>query len=143
MADKQALFHRLVGIADHRLERRDHVADHIFRRVVQKDREPQPVVDRALLARQRIDQQRVLRDRKDMRAVGLAVPARHPRDAMRDVLDLDIERGGVEQVEPSPRQHALPGARLAAGLETGRRPLRRHVLRPSFAQAACRWHVTR
>jgi hypothetical protein len=29
---------------------------------------------------------------------------------MRDVLDLDIERGGVEQVEPPAGQHALPGA---------------------------------
>ena len=31
---------RLVGVADHRLERRDHVADHVFRRVMQQKRKP-------------------------------------------------------------------------------------------------------
>ena len=30
---------------------------------------------------------------------------------MGDVLDLDIERRGFEQIEPAPAQHALPGAR--------------------------------
>ena len=44
-------------------------------------------------------------------ADGLAVPARHPGEAVGDVLDLDVERGGIEQVEPAARQHALPGAR--------------------------------
>ncbi|MGY3293718.1 hypothetical protein ACVWWP_006785 [Bradyrhizobium sp. LM3.6] len=29
---------------------------------------------------------------------------------MRDVADLDVERGGIEQIEPPARQHALPGA---------------------------------
>jgi hypothetical protein len=35
---------------------------------------------------------------------------------VRDVLDLDVERGGVEQVEPPPRQHALPGAKGSLSL---------------------------
>ena len=61
-----------------------------------------------------LDQQRVLGDREDMRAVGLAVPARDAGEPVRDVVDLDVERGGVEQIEPAARQHALPGA------ETGR-----------------------
>ena len=56
----------------------------------------------------------MLRDRKDVRPVGLAVPARDARETMRDVLDLDVERGGVEQIEPAARQHALPGARRVA-----------------------------
>ena len=56
-----------------------------------------------LRACQRLHQQRVLRDRKDMRALGLSVPARHARQPMRDVFDLDVERGGVEQVEPPSR----------------------------------------
>jgi hypothetical protein len=51
----------------------------------------------------------VLRHRKDMRAAGLAVPACDTREAMGDIGDLDIERRGVEQIEPPSRQHALPG----------------------------------
>src|SRR5689334_12116127 len=31
---------------------------------------------------------------------------------MRDVFELDVERRGVEQIEPAAGQHALPGARL-------------------------------
>ena len=48
-----------------------------------------------------------------MRAVGLSVPARDAGEPVRDVLDLDVERRGVEQIEPPPRQHALPGAGLS------------------------------
>ena len=44
-----------------------------------------------------------------MRALGLPVPARHARQAVGDVANLDIERGGVEEIETPPRQHALPG----------------------------------
>src|SRR5689334_14078435 len=46
-----------------------------------------------------------------MRAAGLAVPARHPRQAMGDIFDFDVERRGVEQIEAASREHALPGAR--------------------------------
>ncbi len=46
-----------------------------------------------------------------MLADGLAVPAGHAGQAVGDVLDLDVQRRGVEQVEPAARQHALPGAR--------------------------------
>ena len=48
-------------------------------------------------------------------AQGLAVPARHPRESMGDVGNLDVERGGVDQVEPPPRKHALPRARGLSG----------------------------
>ena len=37
---KQPLLDRLVVLAEHRLERRDHVADHVFGRVVQQGGEP-------------------------------------------------------------------------------------------------------
>jgi hypothetical protein len=30
-----------------------------------------------------------------------------------DILDLDIERRGIEKIKPAARQHALPGARCA------------------------------
>jgi hypothetical protein len=34
---------------------------------------------------------------------------------MGDVLDLDIEGRGVQEIEPAPAQHALPGAWLWDG----------------------------
>jgi hypothetical protein len=52
-------------------------------------------------------------------ALRLAVPARHPGKPVGDVLDLDVERRGVEEIEPAARQHALPGARGVAGLWHG------------------------
>jgi len=64
-------------------------------------------------ARHLLDQERVLRNREDAGAGGLAVPAGDAGKPMRDVLDLDVERRGVEQVEPPARQHALPGAALS------------------------------
>ena len=59
----------------------------------------------------RLHQERVLRHREDVVADGLPVPARDAREAVRDVLDLDVERRRVEEVEPPAGQHALPGAR--------------------------------
>jgi hypothetical protein len=92
----------LVGVADHRLERRDHVADHIFGRVVQQNGKPPAAIHsgRALVS-QRLDEQRMLRHGKDMRAACLSVPARHARQPVRNVFDLDVEGGRVEQIEPS------------------------------------------
>ena len=78
---------------------------------------------------QRLDQQRMLRDRKDFRPLRLAVPARDPREAVSDIGDFDVERRGVDQVEPAARQHALPGAGLRLGAHHGARL-------PSSAQAA-------
>ena len=61
---------------------------------MQQDGKPPGAIEpRRPFARQRFDQTTMLRDGKDMRARRLAVPARHPRQAMGDVLDLDIERG--------------------------------------------------
>ena len=71
------------------------------------------------------------------RPCGLAVPARDAREPVRDIRHLDVERGGVEEVEPAPRQHALPGARGAAllarfafmiGREAGRVPVTGHQM---------------
>ncbi len=93
IADSSRFSTALYSPAEHRLERRDHVADDVFRRVVQQRCEPVADVDaRYLLAHHGFDQQRVLRHREDVRARGLAVPARHPRQSMRDVDDLDVER---------------------------------------------------
>ena len=62
-----------------------------------------------------LDQQRVLGDREGVVADGLAVPAGDAGKPVRDVGDLDVERRGVEQIEPAAGQHALPGARRSAG----------------------------
>ena len=107
---------RLVVTANHRLERRDHVAHHIFRRIVQQGYH--------LLARRKLriepqmnveHQQRMLGDGKGMIAPGLAVPAGNARKSLGNVLDLHIERRGFEQIEPAARKHALPGARRLRG----------------------------
>ena len=114
----QALLDDFVGVADHRLEGRNHVADDEFRRIVQQDRQRQPGVDAAgLPPRDRIDQQGVLCDRKNMLADGLSVPPRHPREPVSDVLNLDIERRRIEQIEPAARTAcaATPGRRTAFG----------------------------
>ena len=145
---EQPFFDGLVGISNHNLERRDHVADDVFRRVMQQEREPPCTVQpRCLGPRHRFHQQRMLRDRENIFALGLAVPARDPRQPMRDILDLDIERGGIKQIEPASRQHALPGARRAFlrnfGSGSGMFFLRHGVYFASFAQASWRWHVTR
>ena len=85
---------------ERRLERRDHVADHIFRRVVQQGGQPParrkawPQVGGDLL-----DDQGVLGDREGVLAHCLAIPSGDPRQAMGDVLDLDIHRRRVQQVE--------------------------------------------
>src|SRR6187397_486306 len=42
---KQSLLHRLVAVTDHRLERRNHVANDIFGRVVQEDRKAAFVIE--------------------------------------------------------------------------------------------------
>ena len=146
---QQALLHHLVVAAEHRLERRDHVADDIFRRVVQQRREPEADVDaRHLLAHHGFHQQRVLRHREDMRAAGLPVPARDARQAMGDVGDLDIERRGVEQIEPPPRQHPLPGAggdacgRFSRRHLALRRGLRSLPLQFSWQKQVTRWSLT-
>ena len=74
--------------------------------------------------RQRFDEQAMLGHRVDMCAAGLAIPARDAGEPVGDVLDLDIERGGVEQIEPPARQHALPGARAGSQTTLWRRPAR-------------------
>ena len=43
----------------------------------------------------------MLRDRESMRPLGLTVPARHAGKPVGDVFNLDIERRGVEQIEPA------------------------------------------
>ena len=56
------------------------------------------------------NKKRVLRHRKHMGTQCLPVPAREPRETVRNVLNLYVKRRGVEEIEPSAAQHALPGA---------------------------------
>ena len=139
---EQPRLDRLVGIADHHLERRDHVADHVFRGVVQKNAEPACAVEARALARDGFDQQRMLGDGEDVRALGLSVPAGDAREPVRDVGDLDVERGRIEQIEPAPGQHALPSAECRGG-HCRSRLCRHRAQRPaSAAKGACRWQLT-
>src|SRR5262245_54633679 len=79
-------------------------------------REPEVAAELGLeLGGDAFDKETVLRHRESMRAARLSVPARDARKSMRDVFDLDVERRGVEQVEPASAQHALPGARARWG----------------------------
>ena len=93
------------------LEGRDHVADHIFGRIVQKRAQPPARIKTGRkVGGQILDHQAVLGDAEAVFAYGLTVPARDPGQTMGYVLDLDVERRGVKQVQPPTGQHALPGA---------------------------------
>ena len=94
---QEPLLEGLVVEAERRLEGRDHVAHHIFRRIVQECGEP---LLRGSSAGSRcsaisVHQHAMLGHGEGMVALGLAVPARHAGEAVRDVLDLDVERGGI------------------------------------------------
>src|SRR5262245_278110 len=139
---EQARFHRLVGVADDRLEWRYHVADHVFRGIVQQNAQTRCPVEPRARARDRFDQQRMLGDGQDVRALGLPVPAGDAREPVRDVGDLDVERGRVEQIEPAPGQHALPSAECL-GRYWPLRLCRHRAQRPaSAANGAWRWQLT-
>jgi hypothetical protein len=99
----------LVADAQRRLERADHVADHILAGVVQQGGQPPFRLEVRLdVGGDLLDHHAVLGHREAVLAGGLAVPARHPGQAVGDVLDLDVHRRGIQQVEPAARQHALP-----------------------------------
>ena len=87
-------------------------------RVMQQRREPHAAVE---AGRQRagdgLDEKTMLGHREGMIAQGLPVPAGDARQAMGDVLDLDVERRRVEEIEPPPAQHALPSAGAGLGDE--------------------------
>jgi hypothetical protein len=87
----QPVLHRLVVAAEHRLERRDHVADDVFRRIVEERRDPvRQRGPRLLQADDALHQKAVLRHRESVVAGGLAVPARDARQPVRDVLELHV-----------------------------------------------------
>src|SRR5262249_19135063 len=45
---------------------------------------------------------------------GLSVPARHAGEAVGNILDLDVQRRRIEEIEAAARQHALPRPRCSA-----------------------------
>src|SRR5690606_16421520 len=107
----QALLDRLVILAKGGLERRDHVADHIFGRIVQERGElPGGRGGARRCTEDLLHQKRVLRDGEGVVAARLSVPARHAGKPVRYVGDLDVERRGIEEVETAPGKHALPRA---------------------------------
>ena len=78
---------------------------------MQQDREPRAGVETGAAAGDRVDQQRVLRDGKNMRAGGLPVPAGDAREPVRDVRDLDVERGGEQAQERLLQYRTIPARR--------------------------------
>ncbi|MNZ72048.1 hypothetical protein D3C78_904180 [compost metagenome] len=112
----QPFFHGLVTTADHGFERRDHIADDIFRRVMQK-RHLHVIRrrTRAHAAEDGFDDEAMLGDGKGVVAARLAVPAGDTGKAVGDIGNFHIERRRVEQIEPPAGQHALPGARAFCG----------------------------
>ena len=112
----QPLLEQFVVVAQRRLERADHVADHILRGVVQQGRQPPSRFDVGLdVGDDLLDHHRVLGHGEGVLAHRLAVPAGHAGEAVGDVLDLDVHRRGVQQVEPAARKHALPRPRGFVG----------------------------
>ena len=112
----QPLIQRAIAGADRRLDRRDHVTDYIFGCVVQKGRKPpfrRPIGFEA--AANHLDQQGMLGHRIGVIAARLPVPARDKGQTMGDIDDLDIHRGGIKQIKPAARQHALPSAGRGLG----------------------------
>ena len=107
----KALLEGLVIDTQDGLEGCDEIADHVFRRVVEQCREA-PFTGRpgAVAAEKRFHQKRMLGHGEGPIAGGLAVPAGEPRQTVGDVLDLDVERGGIKEVEPTSAQHSLPSA---------------------------------
>jgi hypothetical protein len=97
---QQAALHRAIGPVEHRLERRDHVADHIFGGVMEKRGKALgrggSGVTHAVYA---LDQQAMLGDGEGVIAGGLAVPAGDAREPVRNISDLDVERRRIQQVQ--------------------------------------------
>ena len=86
-------FQSLVINADCDLERADEVTDHIFRGVMKQSHETCIAAEPGIEVRRNpFHQHAMLRDRKAVLALGLAIPARHARQAMGDVLNLDVQR---------------------------------------------------
>jgi hypothetical protein len=101
---QQSLLDGLVRMANYGLEGRNYIADDIFGSVVQEQREAKPAVDVAdAMARNRLDKQCVLCDGKNMLADGLAVPSGDARKPMRNILDFDVERGGIKEIQTTSR----------------------------------------
>ena len=99
-------------MAQNSLEGRDNIADDIFGRVMQQHHHA-PAGRKVGVYRdgKGLNEQRMLGHRKNIRSFGLAVPARDAGKAMGYIGNFNVERGGVEQVEPTTRQHPLPSAR--------------------------------
>ena len=55
-----------------------------------------------------LDQKRMLGHGIGKLAFSLSVPARNEGQTVGDILDLDIHRCWIQQIQPPPRQHPLP-----------------------------------
>ncbi len=81
-----------------------HVADHIFRRIVQKCCQlPARGNSRILAAKNLFHQQRMFCHRIGPVALGLTIPPRDKGQPMGNVFDFDVHRRRVEQVQSAAR----------------------------------------
>ncbi len=96
----QSCIQVLVSGSDGGFDRADHVADHIFRGIVQQGRQlPFGRDARRHPAEQCFHQKRMLGHRIGMITARLPVPARDEGKAVGNILDLDIDRGWIQQVK--------------------------------------------
>ena len=99
----QPVLDLLVVAAHRRLEGRDDVAHHVLGRIVEERIEPRLGTGRGVLRREDLEHQdRMLRDRERIVALGLPIPARHSRQPVRDIAELDVERRGIEDSSRRP-----------------------------------------
>jgi hypothetical protein len=109
---EQSVLEIFVVDSDRRFEGAYQIADHVFGSIVQQGcKADWRTQTWAQIRDEPFDQQTVLRDRERMCTAGLPVPSCQPRKTVCDIGNLDVERRWIEQVESSPAQHALPGAR--------------------------------
>ncbi len=160
---EQPRLDRLVGVADHRLERRDHVADHVFRRVVQQNGKPALAVEArragapAFRPAANAGRRRRCAGPRSVRSSAPRARAhgRCPRSRRRAATDragragaptaCAARRGTAPSLSLPQHQRVYARLRRAVrgGQGGGRFRFRGHQRRLCLAQAACRWQVTR
>ena len=129
----QSGFHRAPLCSQGPLQRADHVAEHVFVRIVHQCRQPGIGIEAWPESPcDPLHEKRVFRNGKCPVPRGLPVPARHAGETMGNVLDLDVEGRRIEQIEPSAAQHTLPGRHGYVPHPRAGPPTRKRRLRASL-----------
>src|SRR5690606_14883710 len=94
----KTMFDCLVAAPDDGLEWRDHVADDVFRRVMQQRHHLALAVGFVAAPEDFLHYKAMLCNGKCVVSASLAIPTRHSRQAMGNVGDLNVQRGWIKQV---------------------------------------------